>query len=309
MTYLVHADNIISMKQPINVKDLIIPDYIRDRYKIPNEPWKELFTNGIPKSCSFMLTAEPGAGKTTFMLMFAEMFANMNKRALFITTEQSVYDVKLTCERIGVNNIDIVETTDIHDVIKYIPNYQAVILDSFACLEYTDRKIEAKNRDLEKLRKILNTVHDNECVFVMIQHITKNGTYKGSTYLAHMVDVVMHMEITDSVGRMFTVNKNRYGCCKEYEMIMTSRGLVCGEPEITNEPVVRAAKVVHDSPAGLPTGCVKISDLVYKNKSGSYYLITKHGVKYVHQDRMDKLLEKHGTMDQVIHNYRVRVVN
>lgn len=295
------------MKQPIHINDLVIPDHIRNRCKIPDSPWNELFNNGVPRSCSFMLTAEPGAGKTTLMLGFAQTLANMNKRALFITTEQSVYDVKLTCERIGVNNIDLMETSNLQDVIKCIPKYNAVILDSFACLQYNDPKVEAKGRDLEKLRKILNTVHNNECIFAMIQHITKNGTYKGSTYLAHMVDVVMHIEVVDSTSRMFNVSKNRYGCCKEYEMIMGANGIICGVPEVTNVPVPpRTVKTSGSVPIGVPDNCVKISDNVYKNKGESYYLVTKHGVKYVHRERMDKLLEKYDSIEQVIDNYRIR---
>ena len=53
----------MKMITPIHVNDLIIPPALRDRYSVGHEPWSEIFTNGIPKSCSFMLTAEPGAGE------------------------------------------------------------------------------------------------------------------------------------------------------------------------------------------------------------------------------------------------------
>jgi len=251
-----------------------------------------------------MLTAEPGAGKTTFMLDFARTMANLNKRALFITTEQSVYDIKLTCERLDINNIDVMEASTLHDIIDIIPDYNLVILDSFACLQYDDANVEAKNRDLMKLRKLLDSTHGKECVFVMIQHITKGGTYKGSTYLAHMVDVVMHMEITDSVGRLFNVQKNRYGVCKEYEMIMTSRGLVTGVSESTNIPVPKNMEKTVDSP--VPSGYNKVQENVYQNDKGHFYLNTKFGMKYVHADRMEKLLEKHGSYERVIKKYRTR---
>lgn len=296
----------MKMITPINVQDLVIPPAFRDRYNISNEPWSELFTNGVPKSCSFMLTAEPGAGKTTFMLSFAQTMAMMKKRALYITTEQSVYDIKMMCERIGVNNIDLLESSKIQDVIKNISKYQMVVLDSFACLEYKNNSTSTRNKDLEKLRMILNEVHKNECVFVMIQHITKNGTYKGSTYLAHMVDVVMHMEITDPATRLFNVLKNRYGCCKEYEMIMSSTGLSCGSVDATSANVGINTLAANCAPKGIPNGCTKITDAAYRSRTGHYYLITAHGIKYVHSDRMDKLLEKNGTIENVIKNYRIR---
>jgi predicted ATP-dependent serine protease len=292
------------MKQPIPVQQLQIPDHIRQRYQIPSAPWNELFQNGVPRNCSFMLTAEPGAGKTTFMLDFARVMSNLNKKALFITTEQSVYDIKMTCERLGINNIDLMEASTLHDIIDVITRYNVVILDSFACLQYNDANVEVKNRDLTKLRKILDATKDKECVFVMIQHITKGGTYKGSTYLAHMVDVVMHMEITDSVGRLFNVQKNRYGVCKEYEMIMTTGGLVTGASERMDVPTPKKVEKVIDSE--VPSGYTRIECNVYGNSKGHFQLMTQHGMKYVHADRMEKLLQRHGTYADIIENYRTR---
>ncbi len=181
-----------------------------------------------------------------------------------------------------------------------------MVLDSFACLEYEDKNISIRNRDLEKLRKILNEVHKNECIFIMIQHITKNGTYKGSTYLAHMVDVVMHMEITDPASRLFNVLKNRYGCCKEYEMVMSSTGLSCGST--SNDATDNSVNVLaaNNVPKGIPNGCIKVTDKAYRSRTGHYYLVTTHGIKYVHSDRMDTLLKKHTTIENVIDNYRIR---
>jgi predicted ATP-dependent serine protease len=124
---------------------------------------------------------------------------------------------------------------DIFDVVAE-GKYEIVILDSFPAL--TSRK-KLHGRRLEEYLSnyIVTKAKELEVVVGVIQHMTKNGQYKGSTLLSHSVDctVMMEKDKEDPSVRIFNTTKNRFGSTNEICFYMTSAGFDFEKVEVQTD--------------------------------------------------------------------------
>ena len=88
-----------------NILDVKIPDQLRQRNKCGVPFIDDAFGGeGFTPSTISLFTGEPGAGKTTLMLTLADALTSQGYSCLFNTAEESLYQVKLTCERLDIRN-------------------------------------------------------------------------------------------------------------------------------------------------------------------------------------------------------------
>jgi predicted ATP-dependent serine protease len=88
-----------------NILNLTIPDKLRERYKCDIPFIDDAFGGeGFTPSTITLFTGEPGAGKTTLMLTLADALTSSGYLCLFNTAEESLYQVKMTCERLELYN-------------------------------------------------------------------------------------------------------------------------------------------------------------------------------------------------------------
>jgi len=193
------------------------------------------FDGGIPVCTNIMVTGDPGSGKTTIMLhTLANMqMKNKNLKCLFISAEmgrKGIHAYKkrfpifgcletiFTCEFVEYNMKDVIEQ------LLY-KGYDYVLIDSLAELLDTVKEDSGmtqaqadkwllelcvnQNRGVNKVKKYTT--------MLMIQQVTKNGTFLGSNKIKHISDAHMELkrrkrESPEDVQRYYMFfSKNRNG--------------------------------------------------------------------------------------------------
>jgi predicted ATP-dependent serine protease len=136
---------------------------------------------------------------------------------------------------------------DIFDAVS-VNKIDMIVLDSLPSMRSRE-KIHGKRLEEYLSNYICTKAKELECVVVIVMHMTKMGTYKGTTLLPHSVDCNILMKCnTDDVNvREFNVTKNRFGALCETAFRMTSVGfdftkVVINEEEDEGEESEDSAK-------------------------------------------------------------------
>ncbi|MDL2310934.1 DNA repair protein RadA [Peptostreptococcaceae bacterium OttesenSCG-928-C18] len=215
----VSAKKDLKLKEATKLRDVKIDS--SERIVTSIEELNRVLGGGIVRDSVTILTAKPGAGKSTLFLEMANDLATKNVKVLYISGEESESQIKSRAIRIMKeipNNIWIVSTTSMDLAIENIKmlNPDIILLDSiqtFTLNEYTSRAgspvqtIECANAlvDIAKNK-------DNPKAVFMIGHMTKSDEMAGLRTLEHLVDTVIYLEgeIDESL-RVLMSTKNRFG--------------------------------------------------------------------------------------------------
>lgn len=154
-------------------------------------PFDKVFTFGIGKNCTYVLSGLQGTGKTTFCLQHMDLVVSYNKRkklrALYITNEQQVEELAIMCARLGVKNVDVAHLYNIDDIVKAIEPYHYIVIDSIQGVRVPNEKNETK----EAVFRINAIAKNSKKIVGFITHLTKDGKSKGDSGIGHVVDGVM----------------------------------------------------------------------------------------------------------------------
>src|SRR3990167_403229 len=124
------------IRKPQSLTSIKIGKSSRISTKIPE--LDRVLGGGIVPGQVILIAGEPGIGKSTILLQLAEKLGNV----LYTTGEESVYQLKIRADRLGVDNkgIKVLETIDIDNVVDEAGglNYSAVIVDSIQTMQTRD---------------------------------------------------------------------------------------------------------------------------------------------------------------------------
>ena len=215
----------------ISVEDISIPDEFYRRFKCDNEFIDTLFGgNGFLPGSSFTLAGGPGSGKSTFLLQICNMLAHKGKNVAYISGEESIVQISFTCKRIGVRGVKVSNMTDVDEICAQIERHKFdfVVIDSFPTLRVKGT-MNAKKKEETIVEKICSTAKKVGTVVGLIQHVTKQGKYKGSTLLPHSVDcnIIMQKNEEDPEDinlRDILSTKNRFGPTSLITISLTETG-------------------------------------------------------------------------------------
>jgi DNA repair protein RadA/Sms len=199
-----------------NILDVKVPDQLRKRHKTDVEYINAAFGGeGFTPSTVTLFTGEPGAGKTTMMLVLADSLTRTGAVTLYNTAEESLYQVKLTCERLHLRDGFIAgQETHVPTLLKHCDALRKnnpgkpffLVVDSLQTLN--DGKYgEATNGSsaIRSLQMLTNYAKEHYVNVVCIGQVNKSGNMAGSQKLKHMVDSMIHMSIEKK-------NEELYGC-------------------------------------------------------------------------------------------------
>lgn len=204
--------------------------------RIKTGPWDICFGGGIVRSTTTLLGGEPGAGKSTLSLQFADAFTENTKReVLYLATEETMPEVKLRAKRLQVRNgkkIRLLSTISGNEGLsmldKILDTHKplAMILDSLSGLTGEDLQMQ-----VEFCKLIKGYAAKLDAPALIIDHITKDGDFAGLMQLQHAVDCCIMFTVQDSGPlkdmRTLTTRKNRHGAAHvSVDLDMTERGLV-----------------------------------------------------------------------------------
>lgn len=177
-----------------------------------------------------VVVGEPGSGKTTLLVdkLASIEENNPNKKCLYISSEMNPIDnMELAEELPQLMDIEGFYLADYEDPKKALEDilkegWDYVIMDSFM-----DVKDKIKDSDGCKMSStavetwligllVSHTKGENDLnkytAFDVIQHITKGGTYAGSTKLKHNTTAMMFVRIDQQTNERYLVyTKNRRG--------------------------------------------------------------------------------------------------
>ncbi len=177
---------------------------------------------GIVPGSLLLLGGEPGIGKSTLILQVAGALSRQNRRAIYLSGEESGQQIKLRAQRLSINseNLFIITGTKIEDLFDKIKDIKTdfLVIDSIQTT-YTDTLPSAPGsvgQIREVTVKLLRWAKEKGIPTFLIGHITKEGSIAGPKILEHLVDTVLYFEGDSSHSfRIIRAVKNRYGSTNE----------------------------------------------------------------------------------------------
>jgi DNA repair protein RadA/Sms len=191
---------------------------------------------GLVPASLVLLGGEPGVGKST-LLLTALATISRDRRALLVTGEESVAQVKLRAERLGgAEAVEILAETELETVCATLQAERpdVCVIDSVQTL-YASELGSAPGsvaQVREAAARLLRVAKESDVATILVGHVTKEGSVAGPRVLEHLVDCVLQFEGDRyHAHRILRAVKNRFGSTNELGVFeMTGAGLV-GVPD------------------------------------------------------------------------------
>ncbi len=191
---------------------------------------------GLVPASLVLVGGEPGVGKSTVLLMALREIGT-TRRALLVTGEESVAQVKLRADRLGgASEVLILAETDLDAVCATLERERpdVCVIDSVQTLASADvgSAPGSAAQVREAAARLLRVAKAAGVATFLVGHVTKDGTVAGPRVLEHLVDCVLQFEGDRyHAHRILRATKNRFGSTNELGVFeMTGAGLV-GVPD------------------------------------------------------------------------------
>lgn len=176
---------------------------------------------GLVKGALILLGGEPGIGKSTLLLQICQ-FLGEEHTVLYISGEESMRQIKLRAQRLGVNslNLYLLSLTDAEAItdaiIKEKPDI--VMIDSIQTMNISN--ISSSPGSITQVRECTNlfmrTAKSEDIPIFIVGHVNKDGAIAGPKVMEHIVDAVLHFEGDRNQSyRILRAIKNRFGSTNE----------------------------------------------------------------------------------------------
>ena len=206
----------------------------KERYKVGISEFDRVLGGGIVPGSLILVGGEPGIGKSTLLLQIANSLSSKYGIILYISAEESLYQIKLRACRLGTlaEKLFLVSDTDIEEIKKHINAIKpkVVIIDSIQTIN--DYEISSSPGSISQVRectaKLMRLAKSKEISIFIIGHVTKGGTLAGPKVLEHIVDTVLYLEGEQyNIYRILRSTKNRFGSTNELGIFkMGEKGLI-----------------------------------------------------------------------------------
>jgi DNA repair protein RadA/Sms len=233
---------------------------------------------GIVAGSVNLIAGQPGIGKSTLLLQVADSLANQY-RVLYVSGEESGYQIGLRAKRLGVSsdNLKLATSTDADDIAATIASgkYDIVIVDSIQTLATQGIASSAGtvSQITNSAHLIVSAAKKTTTAVILVGHVTKEGSIAGPKVLEHVVDVVLQLE-GDSYGgfKILRANKNRFGPTTEvgiFEMVESGmRAVENPSAALLSERQASDGSIVLATLEGTRPILVEIQALVNKTSYG-----------------------------------------
>jgi len=173
-----------------------------------------------------VVVGESGVGKSTVMLdIIANIkITNPDASILYVSSEMTRNDIYFYKEKTPIIGdiptllmMDYIKTGNMDKVLEQIAfngDYDIVLLDSFQDMVVKFKDILGWNSTYAQtwLTNLMIDTADKKGIGIYaIQHLTKGGTYVGSTYLKHATTAMLEFRFDSEGGRYVEFSKNRRG--------------------------------------------------------------------------------------------------
>jgi DNA repair protein RadA/Sms len=189
---------------------------------------------GLVRGSVLLMAGDPGIGKSTLLIQAAAAFAHAGHRAVYISGEEAVAQVRLRAERLGLGDaaVELAAETSVEDIIATLSQGKVprlIVIDSIQTM-WTDA-VESAPGTVTQVRGAAQTLirfaKRSGAAIILVGHVTKDGQIAGPRVVEHMVDAVLSFEGEGSHQfRILRAVKNRFGPTDEIGVFeMTGAGL------------------------------------------------------------------------------------
>src|SRR5947199_4011077 len=189
---------------------------------------------GFVRGSVLLMAGDPGIGKSTLLIQAAAALAKTGHRAIYISGEEAVAQVRLRAERLGLGQapVELAAETSVEDIIATMREGKPprlIVIDSIQTM-WTDA-IESAPGTVTQVRGSAQTLiryaKKSGAAVILVGHVTKDGQIAGPRVVEHMVDAVLSFEGEGSHQfRILRAVKNRFGPTDEIGVFeMTGAGL------------------------------------------------------------------------------------
>jgi DNA repair protein RadA/Sms len=188
---------------------------------------------GLVPGSLVLVGGEPGIGKSTLLLQVSAMLAEGNRIIAYVSGEESVTQVKLRSERLGIGGkgIYFLSESDLGTVLECLEGLSPglAIIDSIQAMYLED--VPGTPGSISQVRectwRLERWAKQNNVPLLIAGHVTKEGAIAGPGTLEHIVDVVLYLEGEPfSSYRLLRSTKNRFGSTNEVGIFeMGEKGL------------------------------------------------------------------------------------
>src|SRR6202162_376296 len=174
---------------------------------------------GFVRGSVLLVGGDPGIGKSTLLIQAAAALARAGHRAVYISGEEAVAEVRLRAERLGLGQaaVELAAETSVEDIVATLSHGKApqlTVIDSIQTM--WTQTVEAAPGTVTQVRgsaaELIRFAKRTGGVVILVGHVTKDGQIAGPRVVEHMVDAVMSFEGEGSHQfRILRAIKNRFG--------------------------------------------------------------------------------------------------
>jgi DNA repair protein RadA/Sms len=204
------------------------------RFHLGFDEVNRVLGGGLVPGSLVLVGGEPGIGKSTLLLQISAMMAENTRAVAYISGEESINQVKLRSERLGIGGkgIYFLSEPDLTAVLESLEELspELAIVDSIQTMYLED--VAGMPGSISQVRectwRLERWAKQNDIPLLITGHVTKEGTIAGPGTLEHIVDVVLYFEGEPfSSYRVLRSVKNRFGSTHEVGIFeMSDRGLI-----------------------------------------------------------------------------------
>jgi len=189
---------------------------------------------GLVPGSVLLLGGDPGIGKSTLLIEVAAAYARHGHRAVYISGEEAVAQVRLRAERLDLTDaaVDLAAETSVEDIVATLSHGkppQLLVIDSIQTM--WTQTVESAPGTVTQVRgsagELIRFAKRTGVSVILVGHVTKDGQIAGPRVVEHMVDAVLSFEGEGSQQfRILRAMKNRFGPTDEIGVFeMTGSGL------------------------------------------------------------------------------------
>src|SRR3974390_1110694 len=189
---------------------------------------------GFVRGSVLLLGGDPGIGKSTLLIQATAALARAGERAVYISGEEAVAQVRLRAERLGLRKapVDLASETSVEDIVATLSEGRTprlIVIDSIQTM-WTDT-VESAPRTVTQVRgsaqALIRFAKRSGAAVILVGHVTRSGPLAGPRVVEHMVDAVLSFEGEGThLFRIMRAVKNRFGPTDEIGVFeMTGSGL------------------------------------------------------------------------------------
>ena len=202
-----------------------------NRVSLNNAEVDRILGGGLVEGSLVLIGGEPGIGKSTLSLQIPLNCPSL--KTLYVTGEESAKQVKLRAARIGGDDSGclIYSETMMENILAQARSIMPDLMVVDSVQTMFSQNVESSPGSVTQIREtaamLLRFAKETGVPFILIGHITKEGSIAGPKVLEHIVDVVLQFE-GDNRGsyRLLRSIKNRFGSTSELAVFeMTGKGL------------------------------------------------------------------------------------